>query len=193
MDRAVTRAFADLRLGYVRYPFDINGSDERQYSSPGFRIPVGTITKDKYYEYDFYHTSLDNLDFISAGNLVETLKLYLAAIGNLESDLVYRSLTPHGEPMLGKRGLYPQTGGSIQQKAAGEEHAERRYDLSIGAALGSELDAMRWLMFYGDGAMTLLAIAEKTGIPVRALYEAAERLCAHGLLERIGGDPGAAQ
>ena len=34
-----------------RYPFDIHGSDERQYSSQGFRINVATISKDKYYEY----------------------------------------------------------------------------------------------------------------------------------------------
>jgi len=194
VDRAVEQVFAELRLEHVRYPFDISGSDERQYSSPAFRIPVVSVTKDKYYEYDFYHTSLDNLDFISAQGLVDTLKLYLLAIGNLEADLAYRSLNPHGEPMLGKRGLYPQTGGGIQQKAAGGTHAERRYELLAGTeALGSELDAIRWLMFLGDGATTLLEIAGKTGLPMRQLHATAERLCSHGLLEPVVGDPGAAK
>jgi aminopeptidase-like protein len=189
VDRVVDCTFAELGLEPLRYPFDINGSDERQYSAPAFRIPVTTITKDKYYEYDFYHTSLDNLDFINSENLIETLKLYLLAIEKLELDLTYRSLNPHGEPMLGKRGLYPQTGGSIQQSAVSRRHAERRYQIAeSAAALGSELDAIRWLMFLSDGATSLLRIAEKTGLPMRQLYEAAERLRAHGLLERIEGE-----
>ena len=41
------------------YPFDVHGSDERQYSSQGFGINIASITKDKYYDYDYYHTSLD--------------------------------------------------------------------------------------------------------------------------------------
>jgi aminopeptidase-like protein len=179
VDRAVKRAFAERRIDAVRYPFDINGSDERQYSTPGFRIPTVTITKDKYYEYDYYHTSLDDLDFISAGDLIETLKLYLSSIETLELDLTYRSLNPHGEPMLGRRGLYPQTGGAIRQRAAAGGDAEPE------AAPGEELDAIRWLMFLSDGETTLLQIAEKTGLPMRRLFQAAERLRVHGLLERI--------
>jgi aminopeptidase-like protein len=177
MDRVVERAFADLGIEPTRYPFDVAGSDERQYSSPGFRIPVVTITRDKYYEYEAYHTSLDNLDFISAGNLVESLKLYLQALDNLELDQTYRSLRPWGEPMLGRRGLYPQTGGAIRQKPA--ERGEP------GGLRGDELDAMRWAVFWSDGATSLLEISEKSGLPMKRLHEAAERLCEHGLLEHV--------
>jgi aminopeptidase-like protein len=179
VDRAVQRAFAERGIDAILYPFDISGSDERQYSTPGFRIPTVTITKDKYYEYDFYHTSLDDLDFIRAGNLIETLRLYLASIETLELDLTYRSLNPHGEPMLGRRGLYPQTGGAIRQKAATGGAAEPV------AAPGDELDAIRWLMFLSDGETSLLQIAEKTGLPMRRLFLTAERLRSQGLLERV--------
>ncbi|MBF0595728.1 MAG: DUF4910 domain-containing protein, partial [Candidatus Omnitrophica bacterium] len=123
VDRAVRQAFVDADKAYVAYPFDINGSDETQYSSPHFRIPTGTITKDKYYEYDYYHTSLDDLDFVKAAYLIDTLKMYLLTIENLELDLTYRSLNPCGSPMLGKRGLYPKVGGQIRQKAAAPAHA----------------------------------------------------------------------
>jgi aminopeptidase-like protein len=190
LDRAVRQTFRELAIEPLDYPFDINGSDERQYSAPFFRIPTVTISKDKYYEYDYYHTSLDNLEFISAGSLVETLKLYLLSIEKLETDLAYRSLTPHGEPMLGRRGLYPQTGGSIRQGAgqAETEHAERDYDVSEGQiARGSELDAIRWLLFWGDGKTTLLEIAQRTALPMAQLHETAQRLCGHGLLERMDG------
>jgi aminopeptidase-like protein len=191
LDRAVRQTFRELAIEPLDYPFDINGSDERQYSAPFFRIPIVTICKDKYYEYDCYHTSLDNLEFISASSLVETLKLYLLSIEKLECDGAYRSLSPHCEPMLGRRGLYPQTGGSIRQGAGQAEtaHAQRGYDVSEGRiARGSELDAIRWLLFWGDGKTTLLEIAERTGLPVRQLYETAEMLRQHDLLERLPGE-----
>lgn len=86
IDKAVEENFNKSGIDYVSYPFDVNGSDERQYSSPYFRIPIGTICKDKYYEYDYYHTSLDDLDFISAENLVETLTLYLSTIDKIENE-----------------------------------------------------------------------------------------------------------
>ncbi|MEZ0395277.1 MAG: DUF4910 domain-containing protein [Anaerolineales bacterium] len=185
IDRVVRLTFRELGLDYIEYPFDVNGSDERQYSQPGLRIPLGTICKDKYYEYPYYHTSLDNLDFISAENLVETLKLYLLAIEKLEYDRRYRSRNPIGEPMLGKRGLYPQTGGAIKQRAASSAvHGERRYAVDEGSILyGSELDALRWVLFYADGQTSLLEVAEKTGLPLRQLHQAAEKLLAGGLLE----------
>jgi len=194
IDRAVRLTFHELNLDYVEYPFDVNGSDERQYSTPGLRVPVGTICKDKYYEYLYYHTSLDNLDFISAANLVETLKLYWLAIEKLEQNRTYRSRNPIGEPMLGKRGLYPQTGGAVKQKAANAAiHAKRGYEVEntlqgrVGNILyGNELDAIRWVLFYADGVTPLLDVAERTSLPVKQLHEAAEKLVTGGLLEQIG-------
>ena len=185
LDRAVRLTFSEQKLEYIEYPFDANGSDERQYSTPGLRVPVGTICKDKYYEYAYYHTSLDNLDFISASDLVETLKLYLLTIEKLEQNKTYRSLNPYGEPMLGKRGLYPKVGGAIQQKAVepSTTHAERQYRVDADNILhGNELDAIRWLMFYSDGQTPLLDIAEKTGLPMRQLFEVAQKLIQNGLL-----------
>ena len=186
IDRAVRRSFQEAGLEPIVYPFDINGSDERQYSSPHFRIPIATITKDKYYEYPYYHTSLDDLTFVQPESLVETLQLYLRTIAMLEADRVCRSTIPQSEPMLGKRGLYPQMGGSIRQTAAEQaaSPAEREYVVSEGRiARGSELDAIRWLMFWGDGRTTIFEIAERTGLPVGQLVEVAARLVEHGLLK----------
>jgi len=187
IDRAVRLTFKELDLEYIEYPFDVNGSDERQYSTPGLHVPVGTICKDKYYEYPYYHTSLDNLDFISAENLVETLNLYLLAIEKLEQNKIYHSLNLIGEPMLGKRGLYPQMGGPIKQKSASADiHAERGYVVDAGNILyGNELDAIRWVLFYADGQMPLLEVAEQTSLPMKQLHEVAEKLEATGLLEEV--------
>jgi aminopeptidase-like protein len=188
IDRAVRLTFRELGLEFNEYPFDVNGSDERQYSTPGLRVPVGTICKDKYYEYPYYHTSLDNLEFVSAANLVETLKLYVLAIEKLEQNRTYRSLNPIGEPMLGKRGLYPKTGGAIKQKAADTTaHGKRSYAVDAGNILyGNELDAIRWVLFYADGQTSLLDVAEKTTLPLKQLFEVAEKLTAGELLEAVG-------
>jgi aminopeptidase-like protein len=172
IDRAVRLAFRELGLESVEYPFDASGSDERQYSTPGLRIPMGSICKDKYYEYAYYHTSLDDLDFVRAEALIETLNVHLSAIEKLEQGRTYRSLNPIGEPMLGKRGLYPRMGGALRQKAAGSQGA-------------SELDAIRWILFYADGQTSLLDIAEKTHLPMQALADAAEKLTASDLLVEV--------
>jgi len=188
IDRVVRKTYKELDIDFLEYHFDVNGSDERQYSSPAFRIPIGTITKDKYYEYTNYHTSLDNLDFISAENLVETLKLYILAIEKLEQNNTYRSKMPYGEPMLGKRGLYPKIGGSINQKAVdlNTPHSKRTYTVDIEHIMyGNELDAIRWLLFYCDGKTSLLEIGEKTGLPMQQLSDLAHKLVEHDLLEPV--------
>ena len=61
---------------YTTYPFVPDGSDERQYSTPGLRIVTPSIHKSKYYEYDEYHTSADNLNYVSASSLNYTLQIY---------------------------------------------------------------------------------------------------------------------
>lgn len=187
VDRSVRLTFRELGLEFTEYPFDVNGSDERQYSTPGLRVPVGTICKDKYYEYPYYHTSLDNLEFVSAANLVETLKIYTLAIEKLEQNRTYRSLNLIGEPMLGKRGLYPKMGGAIKQKVADSfVHGERRYAVDAGNIIfGNELDAIRWVLFYADGQTSLLDVAERIGLPMGQLYDVAGKLAASGLLEEI--------
>ncbi|MBE3066507.1 MAG: DUF4910 domain-containing protein [Chloroflexi bacterium] len=187
VDRSVRLTFRELGLEFTEYPFDVNGSDERQYSTPGLRVPVGTICKDKYYEYPYYHTSLDNLEFVSAANLVETLKIYTLAIEKLEQNRTYRSLNPIGEPMLGKRDLYPKMGGAVKQKVADSfVHGERRYAVDAGNIIfGNELDAIRWVLFYADGQTSLLDVAERIGLPMGQLYDVAGKLAAGGLLEEI--------
>lgn len=197
IDMVVKKTFENLGRDYIHYPFTPEGSDERQYSSPYFRIPVGTICKDKYYEYNEYHTSLDNLNFIKPDHLLTTLTVYLGAIGLLESlserdfkllnraaisqfrvpkrgqATIFRSLNPWCEPNLGKRGLYPQIGGTLHQKAT-EAVADEKL-----------LTAMRWILFFGDGQAPLTTIAEKNNISQNLLEKAANILSSKNLIEIV--------
>jgi aminopeptidase-like protein len=64
--------------------------------------------KSKYGEFKEYHTSLDNLDFVTPKGLKDGFNLISSAITMLETNLKYK-ITTLCEPQLGKRGLYPQS------------------------------------------------------------------------------------
>jgi len=186
IDEIVRLTLADLAPSYLEYPFDLSGSDERQFSSPAFRVPTVTISKDKYQEYDYYHTSLDDLEFVKAEYIHQTLRAYLETIDRLELNRIYVSRNPAGEPMLGKRNLYPKIGGQLKQPADNIEKAaeKRQYDTKQGARIQqSLLDAILWMMFYSDGTASVLDISKATGLPMRLLDKAARQLTEKGLLE----------
>ncbi len=91
---------------FIKYSWLDRGSDERQYCSPGVDLPVCSITRSKYGTYPEYHTSADNLEFVSATALFESYSLFLTIIAKIESYRVPR-IKVSCEPQLGKRGLYP--------------------------------------------------------------------------------------
>ena len=189
IDRAARLALG-ARGDHLAYPFEPIGSDERQLSTPGWRIPIGSVHRSKYHEYREYHTSLDDLEFVSAESLVSTLGAYLDIIDNLEADVRFRSVIPGSEPMLSRRGLYPSIGGAMRRHVTGsggegfglppEEHMQQERP---------DVEAFSWLAFYGDGEHRLLEVAERTGISPARLHAAFERLAEAGVLERIV-DPG---
>ncbi len=173
VDRAIRYVFKNHGLEPLHYPFRPDGSDERQYSSPGFRIPVATITRDKYYEYSQYHTSLDNLDFVNGSQLLESFSLYCDVATILDGNRCYRSTAPYGEPQLSRRKLYPFTGGGLNQKGNTENSLN----------LENEIDMITWLLFTADGKQDLLSVAERSCIEFSKLQNVAERLVEAGLLE----------
>ena len=123
-------------------PFDIHGSDERQYSSPGFRINMATLAKDIYYSYPQYHTSLDNLDFVNGEQIAETFILYTKIIDEIEKRRVFVRTEPHGEPMLSRHDLYNLFGGAL-----------------LPGSDISELDLVLGLLFHTDGRLSTSDIA----------------------------------
>jgi len=176
VDRAVRLAFRDRSIEAIRYPFSPLGSDERQYSSPGFRIPISTICKDKYYEYPEYHTSLDNLSFVNGEQILESLVLYQDATRILDQNANFVSNISKGEVRLGSRGLYPKTGGSINQPAIGGFNVEQG---------NSELDVISWLLFMADGKNDLVTIAERSGIAYTDLLRVGQMLLSKKIIRSV--------
>lgn len=162
IDRAVRHV-----LGHSGAPFSIDefspyGYDERQYCSPGFNLPVGSLTRTPHGRFPEYHTSADNLDFVRPECLADSLAAYLAVAELLEQNLVYRNTSPRGEPQLGRRGLYSQIGGQTDTK---------RREL-----------ALLWVLSLSDGEHDLLAIADRAGLDFPTVAGAAAALEACGLL-----------
>ena len=145
--------------------FPDGGSDERQYCSPGFNLPVGSLMRSMYGRYRGYHTSLDNRDFISFEAMAGSVDVYFDIMRVLESNVTYCGLAPYGEPQLGKRGLYGTLGGQEMPNLT---------------------SAMLWLLNYADGEHDLLSVAERSGHDVELLNTAAKACVAAGLLTRAG-------
>jgi len=144
-------------LDYTR-----RASDERQYCAPGIDLPVGSLMKTRYFDYPEYHTSLDNLDFVTGEQLEGSFWLYIDCLTAMEKNCYFQG-TILCEPNLGKRGLYPTLGAHHQ--------------------ISEKIDAMQALLSYSDGNHDLVDIAEKQDKPVSSFYETTDILVSHGLLQ----------
>jgi aminopeptidase-like protein len=142
--------------------FSPYGYDERQFCSPGFNLPVGRLTRTPNGRYAEYHTSADNLDFVSADALGASLQTCLQICEILEANCKYVNLLPKCEPRLGPRNLYKNLGGRGPSEM---EHA------------------LLWVLNQSDGATDLLSIAEKSGIGFTVIADAANALQGADLLK----------
>ena len=142
LEKITTHVLQHQDHPYQIIPFAVGGSDERQYCSPGFNLPVGSVTRSMYHRYSQYHTSLDNKDFISFEAMKNTVHLYLNMVMTMEQNVTPLCMVPYGEPRMGKRNLLPS---SI------EPNDKRRKDI----------DRMFHLICWSDGAHDLMDIAEK--------------------------------
>jgi aminopeptidase-like protein len=162
IDRAVAHVFRHSGLTPMIVDFFPYGYDERQFCSPGFNLPVGLFQRSRFGQIPQYHTSADNLEFISADHLAQSFVLVSTTIDVIENDIVYRNTMPRCEPQLGKRGLY---------RAIGEEKGAEAANM-----------ALLWVLNLSDGTHSLLDIAERADLPFPVVCRAAQLLKQHGLL-----------
>jgi aminopeptidase-like protein len=165
IDRAVSQILKEREVAHELLDFSPYGYDERQYCSPGINLPVGRLSRSPHGTFPEYHTSADNLDFISAEKLGESLSVCSDVLSLLENNEIFVNLNPKCEPQLGKRGLYRMVGGQ-----ANAEFNEM---------------AMLWILNLSDGNHSLLDIAERSGISFHELSRAARTLEKHSLLRKL--------
>lgn len=146
---------------YIKYSYLKRGSDERQYCSVGINLPVCGFCRSKHQEYPEYHTSADDMNFISPEGLEGSYDVMVKVINALENNHYYHILCK-GEPQLGKRGLYP----TISQK--GTFHS---------------ILSLRDFIAYADGRNDLIDISNIINVPIDLLLPMKDKLMENGLLE----------
>jgi aminopeptidase-like protein len=141
------------------------GYDERQYCSPGFNLPVGSLMRTPHGQFPEYHTSADNLEFVSAAALVDSYAKTLEIFSALEANGKFLNLNPKCEPRLGERGLYRPLGTHFEQS--------------------QENMALLWVLNLSDGTHSLLDIAQRSNLHFDLIRKAADALKDVGLLEEL--------
>ena len=140
------------------------GSDERQYCSPGFNLPVGQLSRGETY-FKNYHTSLDTFELIDPKSIIATVNLLEDWYDLISINMKYINLKPFGEAHLSKYNLYPKTNFGNEK------------DLTTRALL--------WLMNFSDGNNDLVDISSFSKTDIIMLSEIAENCEKEGLIKQL--------
>lgn len=161
IDIITEKVLKDSDSKYKILDFFPAGSDERQFCSPGFNLPVGSLMR-TVYGFDEYHTSADNLDFVNPESLQDTLNKYMDIIYIIENNETYINQNPKCEPQLGKRGLYRKL---------------------VTKNVSNIQKAIMWVLNFSDGENSLLDIAIKSNFKFKEIEHAAGLLIEVDLLK----------
>jgi aminopeptidase-like protein len=164
IDRAVEHVLQRSGNKYEMLDFSPLGYDERQYCSPGINLPMGCFMRTPNGKYPQYHTSADNLDFVTAPALAGSLEMLLSVVKAIERNERFLNLNPKCEPQLGRRGLYRRVGGTNNSRNE---------------------EARLWVLNLSDGEHSLLDIAERSKLDINELFEASQTLMEHDLLRKM--------
>jgi len=184
IDRTVIDVLKNSGDEYKIMDYEPIGSDERQFCSPGFNLPVGSLERTIPPGFPEYHTSGDDTNFVQPKYLADSFSKYFEVISKLEenfgkfysknneeklpeidskNDQVFLNLNPKCEPKLDKTGIYRKIGGE-----------KDNYALTV-----------LWVLNYSDGKHSLRNISLKSGIDFEQIKQTAELLHERKLLKRI--------
>lgn len=148
------------------------GSDERQYCSPGFNLPMGQLARTVYGNFKEYHTSLDTKEFMGIGQVKKSARFVIDFLKLVEDAEFFENTQPFGEPHLGSRGLYPNMNSSVTRQFSSDSVVDGREMLNrILVVLNTQ-----------DGERSLYEAARVCGCTVEGLRPVVEKLSQAGLL-----------
>ena len=145
----------------VIYSYLDRGSDERQYCAPGVDLPFICYCRTHFEHFTEYHTSADNMDFVSPEGFQGSYEVMTDVIDALEHNAYY-TVNVLCEPQLGKRGLYP----TVSKKGGWDE-----------------ILIIRDFLSYADGRNDLIDIANIAKVPVTEMIEVAAKFAEHKLVD----------
>jgi aminopeptidase-like protein len=155
-DRTAIETLGRVAPDSQTMPWEPYGYDERQFCSPGINLAVGRLTRGVHGRYPEYHTSADSMSFVEWKQVSDAVDSVVEIITTFDALDAPRTVSGLGEPQLGRRGLYSQTGGAIDHRSV-----EMAY---------------LWVLSLADGNHSLSDIANQSGQPLEAVHEALQRL-----------------
>ncbi len=189
IDKTVIGILENSNCEFKTVDFFPWGSDERQFCSPGFDLPIGSLMRSMYGTDEFpeYHTSDDNLEFMNIESLRESFEKYIEIIESIDKNFsekhmkqnkykdnsiskseIYLNLFPKCEPQLGRRGVYRTLGGQNNSLET------RKNEFAIF-----------WVLNLSDGQHSILDIIQRSGFEEKVIRGAIKILIEKGLLKKI--------
>jgi aminopeptidase-like protein len=162
-DKVAKRSLEQLNIRYKLNSFSERGSDERQYCSPRVDLPVSSVMRSKYGSYPEYHTSKDDLTFISRKGLHESFEFFKHLILQFEDNRIPVAEL-FGEPMLSKRNLRSSIGGTY---------------------LNSDEQLISHLLAYADGSNDTFEMAKLFNVSVQKINSLVNFLQSHRLVKLV--------
>jgi aminopeptidase-like protein len=162
--------------------FSPSGSDERQYCSIGYNLPVGSLMRIPYGKYKEYHTSLDNKKIINFNSMYETILIYKKIFNLLEKNYYNLDLKNKNTKILKKniKKKYP-----FILVTKGEPFLTKHkvnYSTKDHANADTLTLATKWLVHFCDGYNSLNFISKKSKIKVSILKKSLKELNKRGLI-----------
>lgn len=147
------------------------GYDERQFNSPQTGMVAGRLTRALPGEFDEYHSSHDNLEFVSPDALEESFHAILRVLEVIDANETYINQAGGCEPCLQPYNLYQAYGETARSEIKHE--------------------AVMWVLNQSDGKHDLIDISQVSDLPFDEIHRAAQALEEVELLSKVptGGRP----
>jgi aminopeptidase-like protein len=141
----VERYFNRKKILYKKYSYLKRGSDERQYNSVNINLQIGSLMRSKYGTFPEYHTSADDLNFVTPGQLKKSVQIVKDIIEEFMSIKIPITKI-FCEPHLTKYGLYRSL-------------STKNFDLDSRNILN--------FLSYCDGKKDLVIISKKINLKIK--------------------------
>tara|TARA_B110000858_G_C17806855_1_gene478539 strand:+ start:2559 stop:3863 length:1305 start_codon:yes stop_codon:yes gene_type:complete len=160
---------------YVREFDPTEGSDERQFCSSGFNLPVGQAARTIYGQYKEYHTSGDDKKFMNINKISASVEFLTKVILLNEKCSPLIRKEPYCELQLGKRGLYPNmnTPKSIKDRYV---HMKENNKKQLSQKI------MMYILSYADGNHDIIDVANMLNLDIEDVAKIYDSLISRNIL-----------
>lgn len=168
-DKAAINVIKHSGYSYKILDFFPEGSDERQFCSPGFNMPICLVMRKMFTEFKEYHTSLDNEKFINFNTIKESIKLHYEILLTLENNFIPKAKIIYGTPQLSrsKVNIYPD----VMLSGNGNKNDETKLLLEI--------------LNLAEGKLDLIDICEKKNYKLINFLELYKKLLKSGYIKKL--------